>query len=41
MEYPNLRAMYNENDGNTQVLYVKNAVATFASFGKPAETVEF
>ena len=41
MEYPNLWAMYNENDGNTQVLYVKNAVATFASFGKPSETVEF
>ena len=39
--YPNLRAMYNENDGNTQVLYVRNAVATLASFGKPAETVEF
>jgi len=39
--YPNLRGMYNENDGNTQVLYVKNAVATFASFGAPAETVTF
>ena len=30
--YPNLRSMYNENDGNTQVLYFKNAVATFSSF---------
>ena len=39
--YPMLRGMYNENDGNTQVLYFKNAVATFASFGAPAETVEF
>jgi len=40
-EYSNLRAMYDENDGNTQVLYLKNAVATFSSFTAPAETVEF
>ena len=39
--YPMLRKMYDENDGNTQVLYFKNAVATFSSFGAPAETVEF
>ena len=39
--YPNLRAMYDENDGNTHVLYFKHAVATFASFTAPAETVEF
>ena len=39
--YPMLRGMYNENDGNTQVLYFKNAVAMFASFGAPAETDEF
>ncbi len=39
--YPNLRGMYNENDGNTQVLYLKNAVATFSSFTASAETVEF
>ena len=39
--YPNLRGMYNENDGNTQVLYFKNAVATFTSFGGAPETVEF
>ena len=39
--YPSLRAMYDEHDGNTQVLYLKHAVATFASFGAPAETVEF
>ena len=39
--YPQLRAMYNENDGNTQVLYFKNAKATFASFAAPPETVEF
>jgi len=39
--YPNLRAMYSENDGNTQVLYFKNATATFSSFSAPAESYEF
>ena len=39
--YPMLRGMYNENDDNTQVLYFKHAVATFASFGGSPETVEF
>ena len=39
--YPNLRNMYDENDGNTQVFFVKNAVATFSSFTKAPETVEF
>ena len=39
--YPNLRAMYDEHDGNTQVLYFKHAVATFSSFGQASETVEF
>ena len=40
-EYTNLRAMYDENDANTQVLYLKNAVATFSSFTAAPETVEF
>ena len=39
--YPNLRGMYNENDGNTEVLYMQNAKATFSAFGKAPETVEF
>ena len=39
--YPNLRGMYDENDGNTQVFYFKNAVATFASFGGAPEVVKF
>ena len=39
--YPNLRGMYDENDGNTQVFRMKNAVATFSAFGKAPETVEF
>ena len=39
--YPELRSMYDENDGNTQVLYFKNAEATFCSFGSAPETVRF
>lgn len=39
--YPNLRGMYDENDGNTQVFYMQNATATFSAFGKTPETVEF
>ena len=39
--YPNLRGMYDENDGNTQVLYFKNATATFSSFTAAPETVTF
>ena len=39
--YPNLRGMYNENDGNTQVFYFQNATATFCSFTSAPETVEF
>ena len=38
--YPSLRGMYDENDGNTQVFYFKNATATFCAFGKEPETVE-
>ena len=37
--YPNLRRMYDENDGNTQVLYFRNATATFSSFTAAPETV--
>lgn len=39
--YPELRAMYNENDGNTQVFYLKNATATLSSFNAAPEVVEF
>ena len=39
--YPDLRGMYDENDGNTQVLYLKNATATFSSFTAAPEVVEF
>ena len=39
--YPNLRRMYDENDGNTQVFYFRNATATFSSFTAAPKTVEF
>ena len=39
--YPHLRRMYDENDGNTQVLYFKNATATFSSFTSAPEIVRF
>lgn len=39
--YPGLRKMYDENDGNTQVFYFKNATATFSSFTDAPETVQF
>ena len=39
--YPNLRHMYDENDGNTQVFYMKNAVATISSFGGTPVVIEF
>ena len=39
--YPNLRDRYDENDGNTQVFYLKDAVATFSSFTEEPRTVTF
>ena len=39
--YPTLRAMYNEDDGNTAVFYFKNATATFCSFTSAPEVVRF
>ena len=39
--YPNLRGMYNENDGNTQVLYMQNATATISSFGAAPVSITF
>lgn len=35
---PSLRAMYNEDDGNMQMLYFEDGVATFSSFIAPSET---
>ena len=39
--YPNLRGMYDENDGNTQVFYMKNATATISSFGGAPVVITF
>ncbi len=38
---PSLKAMYSADDDNTQVLYFRNAVATFSSFTEPQEVIEF
>ena len=40
-DYSELRAMYDENDGNTQVLYFKHGVATFSSFTAAPEVIVF
>ena len=39
--HTSLRSMYDENDPNTQVLYLKNATATFSSFGGAPEVHTF
>ena len=38
---PELRGMYSEDDDNTEVLYFKNAKATFCSFTEAPKVVEF
>ena len=39
--YPALQGMYKADDDNTEVLYFRNATATFASFGGAPKTVTF
>jgi uncharacterized pyridoxamine 5'-phosphate oxidase family protein len=39
--YPNLKRMYSATDDNTQVLYLKNAVATIASFSEAPKVYKF
>ncbi|MBR0382232.1 MAG: pyridoxamine 5'-phosphate oxidase family protein [Eubacterium sp.] len=39
--YPSLQQMYSADDGNTEVFYLRNAKATFSSFTKAPETIEF
>ena len=39
--YPNLKNMYSATDNNMQVLYLKNAVATIASFGGEPKVIKF
>ncbi|MBQ7670123.1 MAG: pyridoxamine 5'-phosphate oxidase family protein [Clostridia bacterium] len=36
---PSLKTMYDPDDGNMQMLYFKNATATFSSFTEEPETV--
>ena len=38
---PSLRAMYNENDNNTIVLYFEHAKATISSFTEEPKKIEF
>jgi len=38
--YPELRNMYDENDGNTQVFYMTNATAIISSFGGEPIVIE-
>jgi uncharacterized pyridoxamine 5'-phosphate oxidase family protein len=39
--YPQLKSMYSADDDNTQVLYLKDATATFSSFGGEPKVVKF
>ena len=39
--YPSLQKMYSANDDNTQVLYLKDAVATIYSFNQEPRVIRF
>ena len=39
--HPNLKARYSADDGNCQVLYLKNATATFYTFGGEPRAIRF
>ena len=39
--YPDLRAIYNEDDGNTEVFTLENATAIFYSFTAEPEIITF
>lgn len=39
--FPDLKAMYDPEDDNTEVLYFKDATATFCSFTEAPRTVTF
>lgn len=39
--YPNLKAMYAAGDGNTEVYYLKNAVAQICSFTEAPREIKF
>ncbi len=39
--YPSLKKMYDADDGNTEVFYIKDATATFSSFTHAPEVEKF
>jgi len=39
--YPDLKAMYSAEDDNTEVFYMTDVTATFASFTKAPEVINF
>ena len=39
--YPSLQRLYKADDGNTQVFYMKNAIATISSFVHDPEIIKF
>lgn len=39
--YPNLKAMYKAGDGNTEVYYLKNAIAKISSFSEAPQEICF
>lgn len=39
--YPSLQNSYKPGDGNTEVFYLKNAVAQICSFTEPAKEIRF
>ncbi len=39
--YPNLKSRYSATDDNTQVLYLKDATATIASFTREPKVIKF
>lgn len=38
---PSLKSAYSPDDGNMQMLYFKNAIATFSSFTEEPEVIQF
>ena len=39
--YPNLKTRYSATDDNTQVLYLKDAIATISSFSNDPKVIKF
>ena len=39
--YPQLKSMYSADDGNCEVLYLKDATATISAFGEQPKEIKF